>query len=82
MHLLKETGFGGSTRIKSLVATGCQRWAPYSGFASFSSIPTVRVYPAFSQAILISFSTALNSGSPVMSSAFFSLAKAAAKQSA
>jgi alpha-L-fucosidase len=35
----------------------------------------------FSQLILISFSTALNSGSPVTSSAFLSLARAAAKQS-
>src|ERR1035441_3665938 len=35
-----------------------------------------------SQATLISFSTALNSGSPVTSSAFFSFASAAAKASA
>src|SRR5438046_2370519 len=33
----------------------------------------------FSQKILISFCRGLNSGSPVMSSAFFSLARAAAK---
>jgi len=36
----------------------------------------------FSQLILISFSTALNSGSPVRSSQFLTLASAAAKQSA
>ncbi len=36
----------------------------------------------FSQLILISFSSALNSGSPVTSSAFFSFANAAAKASA
>jgi hypothetical protein len=38
--------------------------------------------PHHSHWILISFSTALNSGSPVTSSAFLSLARAAAKQSA
>src|SRR5205823_9474888 len=36
----------------------------------------------FSQTTLISFSTALNSGSPVRSSEFFTFASAAAKQSA
>ena len=38
--------------------------------------------PYFSHEILISFASALNSESPVMSSAFFSFASAAAKASA
>jgi hypothetical protein len=53
------------------------------GFRTFIALSyAVERVGYFNQAILISFSTSLNSGSPVTSSTFRSLARAAAKQSA